>query len=177
MSDTSPVRRYRRQTTIVSETFRKRRFSGIALILLIAGTAGMVGLIAGSGIATDNNSRISDQLIARINLERLANNLEPVTVDAGLADRALAASTAALISSPVSSSGTDLPATSPSTNLFVIPADSWPVAGPEARQQIFDTLENNVNAFRNNILSGQYTKAGIGVTSDGNNQYIAVTWG
>ena len=42
---------------------------------------------------------------------------------------------------------------------------------------MFDALENTDNTFRTNVLDGGFSRAGIGVTSDGYNYYIAVKWG
>ena len=97
-------------------------------------------------------------------------------MDDRLANLALATSREVKVSSLTYSKGTEA-GSGDTTNVFVIPKISWAISGYDAQQQMFDALENNDNTFRTNVLDGGFSTAGIGVTSDGYNYYIAVKWG
>jgi len=154
---------------------RKKKYLRLLLLLILAGVVCGAYLVYSSGILADDNSRIPRQLITRINLERQANNLAPVQQDDRLADLALAASREAKLLSSAYATGSRA-VRDDSTSIFVIPKISWAISGYDAQQQMLDALENENNAFRSNVLNGEYRNAGIGVTSDGYNYYIAVNW-
>jgi uncharacterized protein YkwD len=176
MSDNYAIRRYHRQTVPVLGVNRKKKYLKILLILILAGVAGTAYLVYSSGILADDNPHIPQQMITRINLERQANNLVPVQQDERLANLALGTSREVTISSLTYSKGTGA-SSGDTTNVFVIPKISWAISGYDAQQQMFDALENSDGTFRSNVLNGEYSRAGIGVTSDGYNYYIAVKWG
>ncbi len=136
--------------------------------------AGAAYLVYSSGILVDENPRIPLQMMARINLERQANDLAPVQMDDHLENLALATSREVKISQLTYSTADAAPGGS--TNIFVIPKISWALSGYDAQQQMFDTFENNDNSFRSNVLNGNYRNVGFGVTSDGYNYYIALKW-
>jgi len=175
MSDHYAIRRYHRQTMPVLGANRKKKYMKLLLVLLIAGVAGAAYLVSSSGILADGSSRIPEQMISRINLERQANNLAPVQLDDALAGRALATSREMKMSSlahaPVGDSSAD-----DATNMFVIPKISWAISGYDTQQQMFEALANDDPSFRASVLNGGYTNAGIGVTSDSYNYYIVVKW-
>ena len=68
MSDTYAIRRYHRQTATVLGVNRKKKYLKIFLVLILAGLAGTTYLVYSSGILADDNPRIPQQLITRINL-------------------------------------------------------------------------------------------------------------
>jgi hypothetical protein len=75
MSDNySPVH-YRRVTARSIGSRKKRKYSRIVLVLLLIAVAGFVYLIFASGILAEDPSELSDQLVLRINSERIADNL------------------------------------------------------------------------------------------------------
>jgi uncharacterized protein YkwD len=154
---------------------RNKKYLKIFLVLLLAGAAVASYLVYSSGILADDNSRIPQQFVDRINLERQANNLPPVHLDAGLNNEATKKSQQIKIS-PMTSS---LQSTEPGgagNNVFVIPKISWAISGYDSQQQMFDTLENNDNTFRSNILNSNFKAIGVGVSGDGYNYYIATNW-
>lgn len=175
MSDTFAIRRYHRQTTPVLGVNRKKKYLKLLLLLIIAGVAGTAYLVYSSGMLADDNPRIPQQLVSRINLERQANNLAPVQTDDGLSALALSTSREVKISSLTYSKGTGA-GSGDTTNVFVIPKISWAISGYDAQLQMFDALGNNDNTFRENVLNGRFSHVGIGVTSDGYNYYIAMKW-
>jgi uncharacterized protein YkwD len=176
MSDTFAIRRYHRQTAPVLGVNRNKKYFRILLLLILAGVAGTAYLVYSSGLLADDNSRIPQELISRINLERQANNLAPVRQDDRLANLALGTSREVKVSSMTYSRGTEA-GNGDTTNVFVIPKISWAISGYDAQQQMFDALENNDNSFRTNVLNSGFRNTGVGVTSDGYNYYIAVKWG
>jgi hypothetical protein len=158
----------------IPESLRKK-YSVLMVILFIAGIAGMVLVIAGSGLLAEGNPDLSRQVVERINLERQANSIAAVQVDDALAASALEASRkirAASLTGP--SAATSVPGDE--TNIIVIPKLSWAVSGYDAREQIFDMLENKDPSFRNNILASDYRDVGVGITSDALNYFIAIQW-
>ena len=175
MADNCTIRRYHRQTMPVLGANRKKKYMKLLLVLLIAGVAGMAYLVSSSGILADGSSRIPEQMISRINLERQADNLAPVQLDDALAGRALATSRemkmSSLANAPVGDSLAD-----DTTNMFVIPKISWAISGYDTQQQLFDALGNEDPSFGASVLNSGYTDAGIGVTSDNYNYYIVVKW-
>jgi uncharacterized protein YkwD len=173
MSDNYAIRRYHRQTMTVTGTSRKKKYLRIFLILLLAGVIGAVYLVCSSGILADENPRIPQHMITRINLERQANSLAPVRMDDYLANLALAKGREVKISSQTYLRDA---AAGNNENVFVIPKISWALSGYDEQQQMFDALENNDNSFRTNVLNGNFRNLGIGVTSDGYNYYIAMKW-
>jgi uncharacterized protein YkwD len=175
MSDGFMLRRYHRQTTLVPETGRKRTYTLVILSLFIAGITGTVFLLAGSGILSDENPELSNGMLARINLEREANNLSPVRMDEDLKAQAIAISREVRTVSitPSTVSGTAVP---DATNVFVMPKITWMVSGYDSQQAILDMLENRDPLFRNNILNSDYRDVGIAITSDGFHYFIAVNW-
>ena len=86
---------------------RKKKYLKIFLFLILAGLAGTAFLVYSSGILADDNPRIPQQMITRINLERQANNLAPVRMDDRLANLALATSREVKVSSLTYSKGTE----------------------------------------------------------------------
>jgi uncharacterized protein YkwD len=155
---------------------RKKKYLKLLLLVILAGVAGTAYLVYNSGILADDNPRIPGQLIDRINLERQANNLAPVQMDDRLDNLALATSREVKVSALTYTSGTEA-GSSDTTNVFVIPKVSWAISGYDAQQQMFDALENEDPTFRGNVLDSRFSNAGVGVTSDGYNYYIAVKWG
>jgi uncharacterized protein YkwD len=175
MSDNYAIRRYHRQTVTVIGTSRKKKYLKIFFVLLLAGVIGAAYLVYSSGILADENPRIPQHMITRINLERQANNLAPVQMDDHLANLALAKSQEVKISSLTYSTAPDATA-GDNANVFVIPKIFWALSGYDEQLQMFDALENNDNSFHTNVLNGNYRNVGIGVTSDGYNYYIAMKW-
>jgi len=147
----------------------------VTLFLLLAGMAGIAFILASAGMMAEAGPAVAGELASRINLERQSNALEPVRVDEGLSGLALATSRDAMIPAPafLTSTGGGYG----TANVFIIPKVSWALLGNDARQQIFDTMENNDGTFRANILNSDFRNVGIGVSSDGYNYYIAVEWG
>ena len=174
MSDNYAIRRYHRQTMTVTGTDRKKRHTRIFLVLILFGLIGAVYLCS-PGILTDENSRIPQQMITRINLERQANNLVPVQMDDYLVNLAQARGPDVKISSQIYSAIPDAPAVE-NENVLVTPKISWAISGYDQQQQMFDALENKDTLFRTNVLNGNYRHVGIGVTSDGCNYYIGMKW-
>lgn len=175
MSDTFAIRRYHRQTLPALGINRRRKYLRILLVLLLAGVAGTVYVVASSGILADDNPAIPSQVIGRINLERQAYGLAPVAADDRLMNLALSASREAKLSSFAYDGGTTKNAAG-AASVFAIPKLSWAISGYDAQQQLFSTLMDSDPAFRASVLNGKLTAAGVGVTSDGYNYYIAVAW-
>jgi len=175
MSDTYAIRRYHRQTVQVIGTSRKKKYLKLFLLLILAGVAGAAYLVCSSGILADENPRIPQQMMTRINLERQADGLAPVQKDDRLDNLAIARSREVKISSLTYSTATDA-AAGGNTNVFVIPKISWAISGYDEQQQMFGTLENMDTSFHSNVLNGNYRNVGFGVTSDGYNYYIALKW-
>jgi uncharacterized protein YkwD len=174
MSDDYAVRRYHRQSVAVLGINKRKKYLKVFLILLLAGAAAAVYVVYSSGILADDNPRVPQQLLTRINQERLADNLPAIGVSDYLSNQALATSREVKVSSLTYSTGTA--ASGDNTNVFVIPKVSWAISGYDAQQQLVYTLENEDSTFRDNIRNSQYRNIGIGVTGDGYNYYIAMKW-
>jgi uncharacterized protein YkwD len=176
MSDDYGIRRYhRRSAPVVLGINKRKKYLRWSLVLMVAGVVFAAYLVYSSGILADDNPRIPQQLVARINQERLADNLPAVQMDDRLANLALGTSRELSVSSLTYTTGTG--ASGDHTNVFVIPKISWAISGYDAQQQLVDTLENDDSTFRDNIRNSDYKNIGIGVTGDGYNYYIAVKWG
>jgi uncharacterized protein YkwD len=175
MSDNYAIRRYHRQTMPVLGMNRKKKYLKIFLVIMVVGAALAAYFVYTSGILADDNPRIPQQFVDRINLERQANNLPPVHMDDGLNNLATKESQDVKFSQ-LTSMLQPTAKTGASTNFFVIPKISWAISGYDSQQQMFDTLENNDNTFRSNILNSNFKMVGIGVSGDGYNYYIATNW-
>jgi uncharacterized protein YkwD len=174
MSDNFALRRYHRQTLPLPAGAGKPRYLKFGLaILLLAGICGAGYLAWSSVFLAGNTDGVAREIVSRINLEREANNIEPVRVDERLNGLALSDSREVVGSVPVYSASAG---STSSVNLFVIPKISWILSGYDTRQQLLDMLENTDPAFRNNILDSDHRNIGIGVSSDGYHYYIAVRW-
>jgi hypothetical protein len=175
MSDDYGIRRYHRQSApVVLGINKRKKYLRVLLLLIVAAVVSGAYLVYSSGILADDNPRIPQQLIARINQERQANNLPAVQADDRLTNLALGTSRELRVSSLTYTTGTG--ASGDNTNVFVIPKVSWAISGYDAQQQMIDTLENEDRTFYDNIMNSQYRNIGIGVTGDGYNYYIAVKW-
>jgi uncharacterized protein YkwD len=175
MSDSYAIRRYHRQTMPVLGVNRKKKYLKLFLMMLLAGVVIAAYFIYSSGVLADENPRIPHQFVDRINLERQANNLPPVQMDSHLNELAGKKSLEMKLSQISSTLQSNAQAGS-GTNLFAIPKISWAISGYDAREDMFDTLENTDNTFRENILNSNFRLVGIGVSSDGYNYYIATNW-
>jgi uncharacterized protein YkwD len=175
MSDNYAIRRYHRQTMPVLGINRKKKYLKLFLVMLLAGAAVTAYFVYTSGILADDNPRIPQQLVDRINLERQANNLPPVHMDDSLNNLAVKKSQE-LRSSPMTSGLQPTTQNGAGTNLFVIPKISWAISGYDSQQQMVDTLENSDNTFRSNLLNSNFRHVGVGVSGDGYNYYIVTNW-
>jgi uncharacterized protein YkwD len=175
MSDNYAIRRYHRQTMPVLGVNRNKKYLKIFLVILLAGAAMAAYFVYTSGILADENPRIPQQFVDRINLERQANNLPAVHMDPALND--LAAKKSREVSlSPMTNAMRAGAQNGADSNLAVIPKISWAISGYDAQQQMFETLENNDNSFRANLLNRNFRLVGLGVSSDGYNYYIVTSW-
>lgn len=175
MSDNYAIRRYHRQTMPVLGINRKKKYLKLFLVMLLAGAAVAAYFVYTSGILADENPRIPQQFVDRINLERQANNLPPVHIDDSLNNLAVKMSRE-MKSSPLTNGLQPAAQSGPNTNLFVIPKISWAISGYDTQQQMVDTLENSDNTFRSNLLNSNFKNVGVGVSGDGYNYYIVTTW-
>lgn len=175
MSDNYAIRRYHRQTMPVPGMNRNKKYLKIFLAMLLVGAAVAAYFVYTSGILADDNPLISQQFLDRINLERQAASLPPVQMDDHATYLATTISRQAKLSQLTGASQPDTEAGA-GTNIFVIPKISWAISGYDSQQQMFDTLENNDNTFRSNILNRNFRLVGIGVSGDGYNYYIATRW-
>ena len=172
MSDHYAIRRYHRQTAPVAGTNRKQ-YLRMVLILMLAAAAGVGYFVYSTGILADDNPRLQQDLLARINLERQANGLPVVQLNDAQTRAALATSRVAGVASLAPLPGTG---SGGATNLIAIPKFSWATAGADARQQILDTVENQDTGYRASILTGKFRTVGIGISGDMYNYYVAITW-
>jgi uncharacterized protein YkwD len=175
MSDTYAIKRYHRQTVYTSGMNRKKKILVIFSLLFLAGLTGVAYVVYNSGFFADNNPKIAPQLTGRINLERHANNLQPVVVDSSLSNFATTKSRDVKISQLNYAQGVN-PNNDPTTNVLIIPKITWALSSSDFQQQMVDSLENENAAFRKNILNPKYGSIGIGVASDSFNYYIVTKW-
>lgn len=177
MSDNYAIRRYHRQTMPVLGVNRNKKYLKLFLLLLLAGAAVVVYFVYSSGLLTDDNPRIAQQMVDRINLERQAAGLPPVHLDTSMSTSAMKTSQDVKFSQVTTGSLQSAgQAGAASTNLFIIPKISWAISGYDAQQQMFDALENNDKSFRANILNGNFRLLGVGVSGDGYNYFITTKW-
>jgi uncharacterized protein YkwD len=175
MSDNYAIRRYHRQTLPVLGVNRKKKYLKIFLLVLLAGTALAAYYMYTSGLLADDNPLIPQQFLDRINLERQGAGLPPVQMDDQLNNLAVTRSQETKIS-PLTSASQSGAQGDTGTNIFVIPKISWAISAYDSQQQMFDTLEDNDNTFRTNILDRNFRRVGIGVSGDGYNYYIVTQW-
>lgn len=145
------------------------------LVLILGAGVGIVYYTASSGLLADDNPQISGQIIARINSQRLADNLPPVQLSQGLTDDAIKTSRDVRISpvvyrSRAPSNGAE------GENIFVIPKISWAISAYDSQQQLFTTLENDNPVFSENIKNPDHGSVGIGVSGDSFNYYVVTSW-
>jgi uncharacterized protein YkwD len=175
MSDTYTLQRYQHQTPAPLGTNRRKKYFRLFLVGLIIASIAVVYLVSTSGLLAEDNPQIPQQMLSRINLERQANNLPLVQLSETLTQDALKKSQEVKISPIAYQSGAGSRAAE-GTNVLIIPKISWAISSYDFRQQMFDSLENNDNLFRKNILDRNYHMTGIGVTGDGYNYYIVTKW-
>ena len=175
MSDNYAIKRYHRQTVTPLGTSGKKKYLVIFGLVLLAGMAGMAYVVYTSGIFADDNPRIAPKLLGSINLERHANNLQPVQVDSSLANLAYTKSKEVKISQMNYAQGAN-PNPDDSTDVLVIPKISWALSSNDFQQQMAGSAENENSALRKNVLNPKYRTIGIGVTSDSYNYYIVTKW-
>jgi uncharacterized protein YkwD len=176
MSDSYAIRRYHRQTVIPLGTNRRKKYLMLFLAMILAATVGIVFFAYTSGLLAEDNPQIPQQIIARINIVRQANDLPPVQLSQGLTKDAIKISRDVRVSPRGYLSGTGLK-TGEAANIFVIPKISWAISGYDSQQQMFTTLENDNSLFRKNILDTAFDSVGIGVSGDAYNYYIVTIWG
>jgi len=153
---------------------RKRKNSRIFIFMILACITGIACLISGSGIWQDQNPQIPQKMLARINLERTANNLPVIQWNDNLASDATTASREIMVSRSPSAGLTD---SSPlRENVFVIPKIDWLFASFDSQGQLLDALENADPSFREYILNPEYHSVGIGLASDMYNYHIVTCW-
>ncbi len=175
MSDTFAIRRYHRQTTMPAVGTTRKKYLILLGLVLLSAALGTAYLLYSSGLFSEANPQIAEQLTSRINLERQANNLAPVQPDSPLANQALARS------KEVKIAGFGYPnaagsAADAGTNIFILPKIRLALSGNGLEQQAFDTLAEEDPAFRQNILNPHYSAVGVGITSDSYNYYIVTRW-
>jgi hypothetical protein len=175
MSDTITIQKYRRQAVTPLGTNRRKKYLVLFFALIIAAVAGMAYHAYSSGILADENPRIPVQVLDRINLERQANNLDPVRPSDSLTYDATRISREVRTSPLIYRSG-DNPASPGRTNIFVLPKISWAVPGYDSLQQVFIIPESGESAFLENIRDPSHHSVGIGVSGDSYNYYLVTTW-
>jgi uncharacterized protein YkwD len=169
MSDTFSIQNYPRKNFHPLGTSRKKKYLKFFLVVVLVAVAGTMYLAYTSGIFADANPEIPKQVLARVNLERQTNNLEPFQYSESLASSAMTRSQDVRISPLAYRSGAK---SSDGTNIFVVSKISWALSRLDSRQTIADTFENTDNTFRENVLNSGYHSMGIGVSSDAYNYYI-----
>jgi hypothetical protein len=175
MSDNYAIKRYHRQTVYTAGMNRTNKILIIVSLLVLAGVTGTAYVVCQPGFFSDPNPKIAAEIAGRINLERLANNLQPVDVESTLSDIATTKSRDVTISRLADTQAADQDPDA-TIDILIIPKITWPVSGSDFPQQMVDTLENENAAFRKNILNPKYRSLGIGVASDSNNYYIVTKW-
>ena len=175
MSDTITIRKYHRQAITPLGTNRRKKYLVFFFALIIAAVAGIAYHAYSSGIIADENPRIPGQVLDRINLERQANNLDPVQLSDSLTYDATRISREVRTSPLVYPSGNN-PVSSGKTNIFVLPKISRAVPGYDFLQQVFVVAEGNDREFLENIRDPAHRSVGIGVSGDSYNYYLVTTW-
>ncbi|MFA5266438.1 MAG: CAP domain-containing protein [Methanoregula sp.] len=176
MSDNYSINRYHHPAVTPPGTTPKKKYLVLFLVLILSAGVGIAYYAVSSGLLADDNPQISEQMIARINSEREADNLPPVHLSQGLTDDAIKTSRDVRISpvvyrSRTSSTGFER------ENIFVIPKISWAISRYDSQQQLFTALENENPGFYENIKNPDYGSVGIGVSGDSFNYYVVTSWG
>ena len=169
MSDAYSNRNTTRKNFHPLGTNRKKKYLKLFLLAVLVAVAGVAYLAYTSGIFADANAEIPPQLLARVNLERQANTLEPFQSSDALASAALMKSQDVRISPLAYQAGSK---SSVGTNVFVVSKISWALSRLDSRQTFADTFENSDTTFRDTVLNPGYHAMGIGVSSDAYNYYI-----
>jgi hypothetical protein len=149
---------------------RKGQILRPLFFVLLAIFLGIVCLVSGSGIWQDQNHQIPQKLLARINLERTANNLPSLQWNDNLASGATSMSQEIRLSRGNSAGATGIYPLR--ENVFVIPKIDWALASFDSQGQLLDSLENTDPVFHEYTLNPVYRSTGIGLTSDTYNYYI-----
>jgi hypothetical protein len=175
MSDNYVIRHHHGQAITPPGTNPRKKYLVLFLVILLTVTAGLVFYASASGFLTDDNPNIPRQMITRINIERQADNLPPVELSGSLTADATKISREVRIL-PMGYQSGSVSKREERTNIVVIPKVSWAISGFDSQQQLFATLENDNNLFRQNIVNPAYDSVGIGVSGDSYNYYIVTTW-
>jgi hypothetical protein len=175
MSDTITIRKYHRQVVTPLGTNRRKKYLVLFFAIIIAAVAGIAYHAYSSGILADENPRIPGQVLDRINLERQANNLNPLQLTDSLTYDAKRISQEVRTSPLVYQTGNN-PSSTQRTNIFVLPKISWAVPGYDSLQQVFVIPEGGDSVFLENIHDPSHRSIGIGVSGDSYNYYLVTTW-
>lgn len=175
MSDQSTASHIRRKKIHVLGTSRKKKFLKILVLILFAAVVGLAYIAVNSGILADENPAISQQLITRINSERLSHNLPPLSTDASLAELAGRISLDTRVSPIAFHSPTGQKA-GENTDVLIYPKISWAVSSINLEPSLFDSWRAEDPDFQRDILNSGYKNVGIGISSDSYNYYIVTKW-
>jgi len=175
MSDNYGIHHSRQKTLTPPGTNHRKKYLVLFLVILLAATAGAAYYAYTSGLLAEDNPHIPQQMVARINIERQADNLPPVLLSPSLTNEAIKVSREVRISPMgyqpgIASKGAE------SADIFVVPKISWAISDYDSQQQLVGTLENDNNRFRENILDSAHKSIGVGVTGDSYNYYIVTIW-
>jgi len=175
MSDSFTINRYQHPAVTPLGTKPKKKYLVLFLVLILGAGIGIGYYAVSSGFLAEDNPHISEQIIARINYERVADNLPPVHLSQSLTDDAIKTSRDVRISPVVYRSRTSSTGVE-GENIFVIPKISWAISGYDSQQQLFRTLEMDNPAFSENIKNPDYGSVGIGASGDSFNYYVVTSW-
>ena len=175
MSDNYIIHHNRRKTLTPLGTNRRKKYLVLFLAMLLAATAGVTYYAYTSGLLAEDNPHIPQQMVARINIERQANNLPPVQLSQSLTNDAIKVSREVRISplgyqSGIASKGAE------GADIFIVPKISWAISDYDSQRQLVGTLENDNTRFREHILDSFHKTVGVGVTGDSYNYYIVTIW-
>jgi uncharacterized protein YkwD len=175
MSDNSSAVHYHKKNVRVLGASRKIKYLKLMFVVLLAALAVIAYFAMTSGILSDENPAIPQHLLIRINSERLLHNLPPVQADSNLAQQAERKSQEIRISQMAYNSPSGLQSDH-NTNGIVYPKISWAVANINLEPPLFDIWIAGDAGFQSDIVNKEYTKIGIGSSSDGYNYYIVTKW-
>lgn len=157
------------------EPAERKKYLKILLVVLFAAVAAVGYFAITSGVLAEENPALQEHLITRINNERLAHNLPPVLIDNSLANQAERSSQEFRVSQLAYTSWTGLNA-GQGADAFIYPKISWAVSSIGLESPLFDSWVTGNADFADDIMNRDYTRIGIGISSDGYNYYIVTQW-
>ena len=174
MSDHYPAAHHRRKAVHVVGTTRKKSFVRASLVLVLLLAAVATYAIVTSGVFSDDNSPMIQELLNRINGQRQVAGLPPVHWDESLAKTA-GQDSLQLRETPLAYNPAMNAKTEGVADAFTLPKTSQVLSALYIEPPLFDQWSAS-KQFAGHVMDKSLTSIGVGIETDGYNYYTVAVW-